>query len=132
VIGVDTNVLARLVVEDDASQLEVARRFFAARSPSSPAVISLVVIAELTWVLRYPYSFGQERIVDTVEAFLASDDFVVERRNLVESALAQARESRADIADCLIAAVAAELGAASTATFDRKAAARIPGMELLT
>jgi predicted nucleic-acid-binding protein len=80
---------------------------------------------------RNPYSFSAERIVDTVDAFLASDDFLVERRNLVESALAQARESRADIADCLIAVVAADLGADSTATFDKKAAKRIPGMELL-
>lgn len=130
-IGVDTNVLARLIVEDDATQLEQARRFFVARSPLSPAVVSLVVIAELAWVLRNPYAYGLEQIIDVVEALLASDDFTVERRRLVEVAVAEAREKRADIADCLIAAVAADLGATTTVTFDKKAAKRIPGMELL-
>lgn len=130
-IGVDTNVLARLVVEDDPEQFEAARRFFAARSATDPAVISLIVVAELAWVLRNPYSFSLERVIDIVDAFLASADFVLERRGLVEEAVARARESRADIADCLIAAVAGELGARSTATFDKLAARRIPGMELL-
>jgi predicted nucleic-acid-binding protein len=131
VIGVDTNVLARLIVEDDKNQLEVARRFFSARSPASPALISLVVIAELAWVLRNPYAFSVERVIDVVDAFLSSDDFAVERRGVVEGAVHHARASRADIADCLIAALAIDLGATTTVTFDKKAAAHVPGMELL-
>jgi predicted nucleic-acid-binding protein len=131
VIGVDANVLARLIVEDDAKQLELAKRFFAQRSPADPVVISLVVVAELAWVLRNPYSFSLERVADVVAAFLASADFLLERRRLVEDAVALSRERRVDIADCLISAVAADLGAVSTATFDKLAAKRIPGMELL-
>jgi predicted nucleic-acid-binding protein len=131
VIGVDTNVLARLIVEDDPKQLEAAKRFFASRSPSDPAVISLVVVAELVWVLRNPYSFSLEKVTDLVTALLASNDFLLERANLVERAVALARESRVDIADCLICAAAADLGSSSTVTFDKVAARRIPGMELL-
>ena len=57
-IGVDTNVLARLFLEDDPKQTASARRFFAARSPTDPAFISAVVIAEFIWLLtsRYRYS----------------------------------------------------------------------------
>ena len=130
-IGVDTNVLARLIVADDAKQLEVATKFFAGRSPSDPAFISLVVIAELVWVLRNPYAFTTERVGDVVSAFLESNDFVVERSSLVEEALDLARERRVDIADCLIAAVAATFGATSTVTFDKVSSKRIPGMERL-
>jgi predicted nucleic-acid-binding protein len=123
--------LARLIVEDDAKQLELARRFFAERSPADQAVVSLVVVAELVWVLRNPYSYSTERVADLIAALLASDDFLLERSRLVEESVALAREGRADIADCLISAVAAELGASSTVTFDKTAAKRIPGMELL-
>ena len=130
-IGVDANVLARLIVEDDARQLETAKRFFAERSPADPAVISLVVMAELVWILLNPYAFSRERVADVVSAFLASDDFLIERRHLVENAVALAREYRVDIADCLIAALADDLGARSSVTFDKVAAKRIPGMELL-
>ena len=130
-IGVDTNVLARLIVEDDPKQLEAAKRFFSTRSPTDPALISLVVVAELVWVLRSPYSFSVERVIDVIAAMLTSDDFVLERSDLVEQAVVLARESRVDIADCLISAVAASLGAGSTVTFDKVAAKRIPGMELL-
>lgn len=131
-IGVDTNVLVRLVVDDDIKQFEVAKRFFGERSPADPAVVSLVVVAEAVWVLRNPYAFDAERVTDFVAAMLDSDDFLVENRSAVESAVNLARASRADIADCLIAAVATNIGATSTVTFDRVAARRIPGMELLT
>ncbi len=130
-IGVDTNVLVRLFVEDDEKQSEAAKLFFAARSPSDPAVISFVVVAELVWVLRNPYSFNLERVADLLAALLESGDFLVERREIVEAAITLARGSRVDIADCLISAIAADLGATSTATFDRGAARHIPGMELL-
>lgn len=130
-IGVDTNVLVRLVVDDDIKQFEAAKRFFGERSPADPAVVSLVVVAEAVWVLRNPYAFDAERVTDFVAAMLDSDDFLVENRSVVESAVNLSRDSRADIADCLIAAVAANIGASSTVTFDRLAARRIPGMELL-
>lgn len=130
-IGVDTNVLARLIVRDDVVQLESARRFFSQRSRSDPAVVSLVVIAELVWLLRNPYSFSLHQIADAVAALLASDDFLIERGAYVEEAVALARERRVDISDYLIAAVATDLGATSTATFDKGAAKRVPGMVLL-
>ncbi len=130
-IGVDTNVLARLIVADDQAQLEAAKRFFAVRSPDNPAFISLVVIAELVWILDYSYGFRASRIVETMERLLASDDFAIEEPDYLRDAVALAKVKRIDIADYLISQIALRHGCSVTVTFDSTAGKRIPGMELL-
>jgi predicted nucleic-acid-binding protein len=131
VIGVDTNVLVRLFVTDDVRQSDAATRFFAERSPDDPAFVSSVVVAELIWLLDDTYGYSQTAIVDVLHQLLASADFVIERSALLSGALDAARRQVIDIADFLIAQIAAEMGCGITVTFDREAARRIPGMELL-
>ena len=50
-IGLDTNVLLRLFVEDDARQSERARRYVGAATAYEPCLINSVVIAEFAWTL---------------------------------------------------------------------------------
>jgi predicted nucleic-acid-binding protein len=56
---------------------------------------------------------------------------VGKHHDLVVKALRQVEQKNADFADALIAARSLREGCASIITFDRKAAARVPGMELL-
>ena len=130
-IGVDTNVLVRLFVVDDARQSEIARRFFAERSSTDPAFVSLVVVAELVWLLDDTYEFSHAAITRVLKDLLASPDFTLEGAAYVADAVILAERKKIDIADFLIARVAAENGSLATVTFDHKAAQRIPGMELL-
>jgi len=130
-IGVDTNVLLRLLIVDDPRQNELASTFFAERSPADPAHVSLVATTELIWVLSQKYKFGHEKIAAAVQAMLDSDDFVIEGRDLVEAAIEQFTQSRVDFSDLLIALVNERSGCSATMTFDQNAAKRIPGMELL-
>lgn len=130
-IGVDTNVLVRLFVVDDPRQSALATQFFAKRSAADPAYVGLVVIAELVWLLDDSYGFSHAEIVRVLRGVLASPDFALEQRQFVEEAVEMAEGETIDISDFLIARVAAEGGSRSTATFDRDAAKRIPGMELL-
>ena len=58
------------------------------------------------------------------------DSIVVEQDMIVASAVQRFRTTRADFADCLIAASARAAGCARTVTFDRLAA-RDAGMELI-
>ena len=51
-IAVDTNILLRYVVRDDPEQLEKAANFFRERTTEDPAYVSLIVVAEMIWVLR--------------------------------------------------------------------------------
>ena len=130
-IGVDTNVLVRLFVVDDARQSAIAGRFFVERTSADPAFVSLVVVAELVWLLDDTYDFSLAAITEVLSDLLASPDFVLERADFVAAAVELAQQSSIDIADFLIARVAANSGSRMTATFDKVAAKRIPGMELL-
>ena len=56
-----------------------------------------------------------------IEEVLSADDLYIPDRRAVERALAAYRSGRADFPDYFLAAINAELGCASTATFDRAA-----------
>jgi predicted nucleic-acid-binding protein len=130
-IAVDTNVLLRLVVDDHAEQHKVVKAFFAARSASDPAFIGALVMAEFSWVLTRRFGYPKERVADLALAFLASPDLIVEDADLVEQAAELARQPKIGFADALIALRSMRHGCRSIMTFDKNAAKRIPGMELL-
>jgi predicted nucleic-acid-binding protein len=130
-IGVDTNVLVRLFVVDDPGQSQTAGRFFASRSGADPVFVSLIVVAELVWLLDDTYDFALTAIVRVLEDLLSSPDFVLEYPEFIAQAVALAKQRKIDIADHLIAQVALTNGSRSIVTFDTNAAKRIPGMELL-
>jgi predicted nucleic-acid-binding protein len=124
-IGLDTNVLVRLFVEDDPKQTEQAKRFVGSRCTSdSPGFINCVVLAEFVWVLRR-YGYGRSAIADAVERLLSGRDRSIERHDDVIAALAEFKAGRADLVDWLIGRINQTQGCEATATFDRKAA-RLP------
>lgn len=130
-IGLDTNVLVRVLVPDSATETKAALEFLARRSSEDPAFVGVVVLVELVWVLKRSYGFAPEAVFTALESLLDSANIVIEAADSVQLAVAQALRLRADIADCLIAAIAVDAGCSTTVTFDRTAAKRIPGMELL-
>jgi len=129
-IGVDTNVLVRLFIIDEPQSAK-SKAFFAERSPDDPGYVPLVIIAESAWVLLRKYKQDTGQIGRVIQSILDSDDFVVQDRDVVEWALANYSHSSIDFSDLLIARAGELAGAKTTATFDRDAAKRIPGMELL-
>ena len=130
-IGVDTNVLVRIFVHDEPEQRAIAQRFLRLRSADDPAFVSAVVVAEVSWVLTRAYGFSVSAVRDALEWLFESTNIVVEAHDLLRSAVVLAAEKNADVADSIIAAIAAAAGASKTVTFDQPAAKRIPGMELL-
>jgi predicted nucleic-acid-binding protein len=130
-IGVDTNILLRFLVEDDPDQNEKARHFLWQRTAEDPAYISAMVLAEMAWYLRRRLSYPQSQILELLRLLLASAEVVVEYAGELDVLLAEQNASATDLADHLIAWASAKAGCRATLTFDRKAAARVPGMELL-
>lgn len=130
-IGVDTNVLVRLFVRDNTEQMRAAADFLSARTADDPAFVSAVVIAELTWVLGKSYDYSVASIHETLDWLFDSENVAVERSELLEGAISSAKKAGADISDAIIAALANDAGATKTVTFDKPAAKRIPGMDLL-
>lgn len=126
-LGIDTNVLVRLLVEDDAEQTRRAQRLVTRAVEAGDAVvISLLVLLETEWVIRSRYSFAKDAVIRSLRRLLETREFDFEDEPAIEEALFRYHESAAGFADCLIAAHNRRLGCAATATFDSRAA-RVPG-----
>jgi predicted nucleic-acid-binding protein len=130
VIGIDTNILVRFLVDDDPAQNAVARLFLSARTAEEPAYISAIVIAETVWILHNRLNYPMSVVAELVQNLLAADGLVIECTEELD-ALLSTGQPLADLADYLIAWAAKRAGARTTLTFDKRAAARVSGMELL-
>ena len=133
-IGVDTNVLARYLAQDDAKQAALATCLIEEElTPTQQGFISLVVVYELCWVLSNLYGATMAELVATLEDFLNTPQFCMEKREVLQAAIGRFKASsnrKVDLADALIAEIAASAGCTATMTFD-KAAVRAAGMTLL-
>jgi predicted nucleic-acid-binding protein len=130
VIGLDTNVVVRYLIRDDPAQAVAAVRMIDSLSADAPGFLSLVVIAELVWVLETSYDFKKNQIVQVLENLLRSKEVVIERADVVAQALQTFGAGRAGFTDCLIERCGHAAECRYTATFDKHAAAA--GMRLLS
>ena len=129
--ALDTNVLVRFLVQDDAAQGEAATRVIRTGvEAGSPLFVPVTVLLELEWVLRSAFGFQKASVLQALFRLLGSFELVFESESAVETALAQYEGGSADFADCLHVALAGQAGAQPLWTFD-KAAARVEGASLL-
>ena len=129
-IGLDTNVLVRYIVQDDAAQSPKATRLIESLTAENPAYIGLVSLTELVWVLAGCYSSSKEDIVAVLEGLLRTKGLLVESSDTAWKAVRLFKNGNADFADCLIECSASQAGCDYTATFDRGAAKHC-GMRLI-
>ena len=129
-IGLDSNVLARFFLQDDAQQSPKANELMQLLTLSDPGWVGVATILELVWVLESKKRFDRPTIARTLDRLLLQEGIVVEQAEYVHDAVRLFRRGNADFADCLIASSARAAGCSRTATFDRTAA-RDAGMQLL-
>lgn len=126
-LGIDTNVLVRLLVADDADQTRRARRIVEkSLDQDKPVLVSLLVLIETEWVLRSRYELDKRTILSAFRGLLESRDLAFEDESAIEEALFHWKDGNCGFADCLISAHNRQLGCSATATFDAKAI-RMPG-----
>lgn len=129
--SLDTNVLVRYLVRDDARQLASAKRLIqAALRAGQTLYVPITVILELEWVLRSNFGFDKEQIANAISSLLASVELSFESEAAAEVALALYQRSRADFADCVHVALAHAAGESPLWTFDR-AASKLDGAKTL-
>lgn len=128
-IGLDTNILVRYLTQDHAAQSAAAVKVIESLSSEEPGFLSLVVVAELVWVLQFSYHFKKPEIEHVVDTLLRSQELMVERADIVSQALRKFRVNRANFADCLIERCCHAAECQYVLTFDKHAAAA--GMRLL-
>ena len=125
--ALDTNVLARFLV-DDADDAQAAKQRPAAVSAlSQRAFVSVTVLLELEWVLRGFYLLPRRDIVRAIRALAGIEHLVLEDRDAVLSAL-EGVDGGLDFADALHIARSAR--ATTFATFDKRLAKRAKSLDL--
>lgn len=127
-IGLDTNVLVRYLVQDDPDQ-SAAAALIDGLSESRPGYLSLVTVVETYWVLRRAYRMDVAACTDVLEGLLDAHELRIGEASAVRAAVGASRDG-ADFADAVIAELGRAAGCDSTVTFDSRAAG-IRGMRLL-
>jgi len=123
VIGLDTNVLIRYIVQDDPEQARLATQALEAQCTSkSPGWINVIVLCELIWVLARGYGYDRQLISAVIRRILSSPELLVEEDEAVWQALKVYEQGTADFSDYLLGFLNHRAGASPTLTFDRKAA----------
>ena len=122
-IGLDTNILVRYILNDDPVWSQSAQNFIDnACTIDNPGYINFVVLAELMWLLSNQPSWGRVELATVVDQLLRADNLEIEDPELLEIALSKFRSGKADFADYLIAGLNEKANAAPTITIDRVAA----------
>jgi len=121
-IAVDTNVLLRYLLADDAPQYDKAKKLI---MNESPVLITDVVLVETVWTLTGKrFKFDKALICRVVRSLIGDQGFVFEDSQVVWSALNDYENSKVirgkclDFADALIARKSIFVANAKGTTFD--------------
>ena len=115
--AVDTNILARYYLRDDATQGRIATDLLSA----GDVFVAKTVLLELEWVLRYVADQPEEKVIDCLAHLVALPGITVEDRDEIEAALGHCRNG-IDFADALH--LAASKACTELLTFDDRGYAR--------
>jgi len=129
-IGLDTNVLVRYIMQDDPKQSPKANKIIEALESDNTGFITIVSVIEFYWVLTTCYELTDGEFLQALEAVLRTKQFVVENADQVVRALRVFEQGRSDFADCLIERMASNAGCIKTMTFDVRAS-KHAGMTLI-
>jgi predicted nucleic-acid-binding protein len=120
VIALDTNVLVRYLVEDDARQTALAAALIERAIADDDALfVSDVVVCETVWVLSVSYHVGRLEIAGVLRNLLRARHIVFRAQDELVRALDAYEAGKGDFADYLIREHARAAGCEQVSTFDR-------------
>jgi predicted nucleic-acid-binding protein len=130
-IGIDTNILLRLWLDDDPAQ---SRRIDAllADHGGTPGslLVTDVVLVEAVWTLKSAFEQDKAAQLLAVKSLLDETAFAFEDREAIARAVALFESGSCGFADSLVVAKHGRHGCAFTATFDR-GMRKLPGVKVL-
>ncbi|MFA7669609.1 MAG: type II toxin-antitoxin system VapC family toxin [Burkholderiaceae bacterium] len=131
--ALDTNVLVRWLVNDDARQTASVGALLDLHAATGDLLfVPLTVALEIEWVLRARYRFDKATVIGTFDAMLTAAELEFQHEAALEQALWHFRQGGSpDFADCLHLALVGNAERGPLFTFDRKAA-KLDGAQLLT
>jgi predicted nucleic-acid-binding protein len=118
--ALDTNVLVRFLVEDDAAQTAAAKQVLrTAIEAGEPLFVSDVVLIEITWVLSRSYRVSRQGIHDVLSRLLQARQLSFRNGPVLLQALARFAKGKGDFADDVVLELAREAGHHDVITFDQ-------------
>lgn len=124
--AVDTNVLVRLLVRDDARQAKIADEFV-----GPGAWVSHLVLAETLWVMESVYQRNPAQLATALEILLKHESLALQDADTVTAALTHFRRKPAlGSSDCLVLEITRKAGHTPLGTFD-KGFAKLTGTQQL-
>ncbi len=119
-IALDTNVLVRFLVRDDAAQARRARALIERGIEAGDRFFfSDIVLCETVWVLDRAYAFTRSEIISALRALVSARHAVFESTARIRAAIDRYAVGKGDFSDYLIAETAFAAGCTAIATFDR-------------
>ncbi len=120
-IGLDTNVLLRLWMNDDPAQNDRIDRLLAEHG-STPGSLRVndVVLVEALWTLRAAYKQGKAEQLLALRSLLDEPAFCFEDREAILQAVDLFEVATCGFSDCLVVVKNLRAGGQFTATFDRQ------------
>ena len=120
-IALDTNVLVRFLVEDDAAQAERAKALLQrAIDSEEPCYVSDVVLCELVWVLERRYKLRRKEIGQGLSRLVYAQHLAFSSAESLSRALEAYEKARGGFADYIIREHARAKGCEAVATFEKK------------
>jgi len=118
--ALDTNVIVRLLVNDDKAQALRAKSILEkAEVESQRYFLSLLVILETIWVLSAVYQLSRSEVLDALEMLTQMPVLKLERHEAVLELVRIGRSGNADLPDVLIGLSAKTQGCETTLTFEK-------------
>ncbi len=114
-IAIDTNILLRLILDDDLSQGKAARKLLV----KSKLFVPITVAMETEWVLRAAYGLSRSQIADAIEFIVNMENMEFEISTAILWSVARYRDG-ADFADMIHIIASKEKEMDAFVTFDKK------------
>ena len=117
--ALDTNVLVRYVVEDDAAQLAAAKRLISRCVGEGLALfVPVTVVLEIEWVLRSNFAFPKDDVLLTLSSLFSAAELSFESERALEVALQMFRKASWFNVSTMSPLVLPEAMASSSAAFE--------------
>ena len=130
-VGLDTNVILRYLLQDDPKQTPLANHIVdQVLSDQNPGLISLVTVLEIVWVLRSLLKQTPTEIATHLEHLLAADSLAVQNGQQVFEAAFALKRGIGEFENALMGALNSWAGCPHTLTFDKRAL-RMPYFQLV-
>jgi predicted nucleic-acid-binding protein len=126
-IAVDTNLIVRMLTQDDPDQFVRATELIAS---ASGVFIAKTVVLETAWVLRSSYGFDSQAVATALLGLAGVPNIVFEDAQAIKNALQFVQNNQLDFADALHLATAQAAGAEPFYTFDRPLIRRTAGLSM--